>query len=101
MKLLTRAALALTLVVQPFAPVLARYHHHHAYYHSYRHHALSPPSAYGGGYYTAVSGHQVHRPIQVSSRPAGATARCRDSSWSFSESHRGTCSHHGGVASWL
>jgi hypothetical protein len=32
---------------------------------------------------------------------AGATAQCRDGSYSFSEHHRGTCSHHGGVASWL
>ena len=100
MKLRARTALALVLVVQPFAPVLAQNYRHHAYSYSYRSHALSA-SANGGGYYTAVSGHQVHRPIQASSRPAGATARCRDSSWSFSESHRGTCSHHGGVASWL
>ena len=98
MKLLPRPVVALVLVVQSFAPLLARNYRHHAYSYSYRSHALS---ANRGGYYTAVSGHQVHRPIQASSRPAGATARCRDSSWSFSESHRGTCSHHGGVASWL
>ena len=50
--------------------------------------------------YTNVSGHLVHRPITASSRPRGATAECGDGSWSFSEHHRGTCSHHGGVASW-
>lgn len=33
------------------------------------------------------------------SRPAGASARCSDGSWSFSQHHRDTCSHHGGVAS--
>lgn len=33
--------------------------------------------------------------------PAGASAKCRDGSFSFSRSRRGTCSHHGGVASWL
>jgi len=33
--------------------------------------------------------------------PAGATALCRDGSYSFSASHRGTCSHHGGVGQWL
>lgn len=33
--------------------------------------------------------------------PAGATARCRDGTYSFSQSRRGTCSHHGGVAKWL
>lgn len=53
------------------------------------------------GYYRAASGHEVHRPEHADSRPAGATAQCRDGSWSFSESHRGTCSHHGGVGSWM
>lgn len=32
---------------------------------------------------------------------AGATARCRDGTYSYSRSRRGTCSHHGGVAAWL
>jgi hypothetical protein len=29
------------------------------------------------------------------------TAICRDGTYSFSMHHRGTCSHHGGVARWL
>jgi hypothetical protein len=33
--------------------------------------------------------------------PPGATAECRDGSYSFSLRHTGTCSHHGGVARWL
>jgi hypothetical protein len=33
--------------------------------------------------------------------PAGASARCRDGSYSYSASRRATCSHHGGVAEWL
>ena len=33
--------------------------------------------------------------------PNGATAHCRDGSYSFSQSRRGTCSWHGGVADWL
>jgi Protein of unknown function (DUF3761) len=33
--------------------------------------------------------------------PPGATARCRDGTYSFSQHHQGTCSHHGGVAAWL
>ena len=33
--------------------------------------------------------------------PAGATAQCRDGTYSFSRSRRGTCSHHGGVSRWL
>ena len=35
------------------------------------------------------------------SPPAGASARCRDGTYSLSRSRRGTCSHHGGVADWL
>lgn len=30
----------------------------------------------------------------------GATAMCNDGSYSYSANHRGTCSHHGGVAQW-
>ena len=33
--------------------------------------------------------------------PPGATAKCRDGTYSFSQHHSGTCSHHGGVAVWL
>lgn len=68
-------------------------------YHSHSHHN------YGGSrssdYYTAASGDRVHRPVRASQTPAGASARCSDGSYSFSESRRGTCSHHGGVARWL
>jgi hypothetical protein len=51
--------------------------------------------------YRNVSGHCVHRPMQADQPPTGASARCRDGSYSFSEHHRGTCSHHGGVATWF
>jgi uncharacterized protein DUF3761 len=37
----------------------------------------------------------------ASSAPPGATARCRDGTYSFSKHRSGTCSHHGGVAAWL
>ncbi len=33
--------------------------------------------------------------------PAGATAQCKDGTWSKSKTHSGTCSHHGGVDHWL
>ncbi len=33
--------------------------------------------------------------------PPGATARCNDGTYSYSQTHSGTCSHHGGVAAWL
>ena len=51
--------------------------------------------------YKNSSGQRVQSPIKSSSVPAGATAQCRDGSYSFSQNHRGTCSHHGGVAKWL
>jgi len=37
----------------------------------------------------------------VSSAPPGATALCRDGTYSYSQHRSGTCSHHGGVAKWL
>ena len=52
-------------------------------------------------YYVNSSGHLVHRPEHANRPPASATAHCRDGTWSFSEHHQGTCSHHGGVAAWL
>jgi hypothetical protein len=68
-----------------------------------RSHHYSHVGDYGGAddYYVNHVGHSVHRPVMTARRPAGATARCRDGSWSFSESRRGTCSHHGGVSQWL
>jgi hypothetical protein len=33
--------------------------------------------------------------------PPGATAQCRDGTYSYSQHHSGTCSYHGGVAVWL
>lgn len=54
-------------------------------------------------YYTNVDGNTVHAPAYSLDNdiPAGATARCRDGTYSFSQNRRGTCSHHGGVATWL
>lgn len=52
-------------------------------------------------YYTNSKGHRVQSPTRYTSAPAGATALCRDGTYSFSQSRRGTCSHHGGVARWL
>jgi hypothetical protein len=36
-----------------------------------------------------------------STAPAGATAICRDGTYSYSQHRSGTCSHHGGVSVWL
>lgn len=52
-------------------------------------------------YYTNVDGNRVHSPVYSSSVPAGATAQCRDGTYSFSQHRSGTCSGHGGVAEWL
>ncbi|MFD9514435.1 DUF3761 domain-containing protein [Streptomyces mirabilis] len=35
-----------------------------------------------------------------SPHPHGATAKCKDSTWSYSAHARGTCSHHRGVKYW-
>ena len=40
-------------------------------------------------------------PAASASAPRGATALCRDGTYSFSQHRSGTCSHHGGVARWL
>jgi len=63
--------------------------------------APAPASGSDSDYYTNVSGHRVHRPLAAYSAPAGATAQCRDGTYSFSEHARGTCSHHEGVARWI
>ena len=53
--------------------------------------------------YTNVDGNEIHSPANSidGSVPAGATARCRDGTFSFSKHKGGTCSHHGGVEAWL
>lgn len=53
------------------------------------------------GSYINSQGQKVKRPENCSGAPPGATAQCRNGSYSFSRNHRGTCSHHGGVAKWL
>ncbi len=60
-----------------------------------------PQSSCPNGTYINTAGNTVCRPATSTSAPAGATARCVDGTYSYSQSRRGTCSHHGGVASWL
>jgi len=54
-------------------------------------------------HYKNKDGQDVHSPSKSKSGkvPQGASAQCRDGSYSFSTHHRGTCSHHGGVTQWL
>jgi hypothetical protein len=53
--------------------------------------------------YTNKAGESVHAPAhsETGNVPDGATARCGDSSYSFSHSRSGACSRHGGVAEWM
>lgn len=53
--------------------------------------------------YVNSDGNTVHSPAFTPNGqpPAGATAQCRDGSWSFSQHHSGTCSGHGGVDHWV
>src|ERR1043165_4487681 len=59
----------------------------------------SPPTS--GRSYVNVDGVRVPSPVFSERKPDGATARCGDGSYSFSQHRRGTCSHHGGVAEWF
>jgi hypothetical protein len=51
--------------------------------------------------YINTNGERVQSPTYYDSAPAGASAQCRDGTYSFSKNRRGTCSGHGGVARWL
>jgi len=53
------------------APSDARRHYYHHY---------SSTHSDSSDYYTARSGHRVHRPMQSRSAPRGASAQCRDGS---------------------
>lgn len=55
------------------------------------------------GSYVNRDGVIVHSPAHTVSGavPLGASAQCRDGSYSFSLHYRGTCSHHGGVSKWF
>jgi hypothetical protein len=61
----------------------------------------SHSSSHSRQYYTNVDGKRVHRPVHATHTPARATAKCGDGTYSFSQHSRGTCSHHGGVSSWI
>ena len=67
------------------------------------HTSTNSAAACPAGYYRNVDSVCVHRPVktQGAAIPQGASAQCRDGSYSFSKHHQGTCSHHGGVARWF
>jgi hypothetical protein len=51
-------------------------------------------------HYINSSGHLIHSPSCYGQHIHHISAHCRDGSLSSSEHHRGTCSHHHGVAYW-
>ncbi|MBV8949736.1 MAG: DUF3761 domain-containing protein [Actinobacteria bacterium] len=55
-----------------------------------------------GGYVNSI-GNYVCSPYTPAGggAPSGATAKCSDGTYSFSQHRSGTCSGHGGVAQWL
>ena len=61
----------------------------------------APAQTCTNGTYVNSAGNTVCSPEVSSSAPSGATAKCKDGTYSFSQSRRGTCSSHGGVAAWL
>lgn len=65
------------------------------------HGTKAPEPSCPNGTYVNSAGNTVCRPYEAPSAPAGATAQCEDGTYSYSQSRRGTCSHHGGVARWL
>jgi len=62
---------------------------------------VAPAQNCPNGDYINSSGNTVCSPYSASSAPPGATAKCNDGTYSFSQHRSGTCSHHGGVAQWL
>lgn len=53
------------------------------------------------GYYTNSEGQKISSPVKSIMAPKGATAKCKDGTYSFSKHRSGTCSGHKGVAKWL
>ncbi len=65
--------------------------------------SMTSPGLSNENYYKNSAGNEVHSPAYSNNGgvPSGASAICGDGTYSFSQSSRGTCSHHGGVAEWL
>jgi uncharacterized protein DUF3761 len=59
--------------------------------------AETNPAVAAGGSAASGKAPTVTRPADA---PANATAKCRDGTYSASQQHSGSCSHHGGVAEW-
>jgi hypothetical protein len=52
-------------------------------------------------YYSNNNGVKVQSPTSSFTIPRGASAQCKDGTYSFSKHRSGTCSGHKGVKRWL
>ena len=50
---------------------------------------------------SSVASKSIPTETAGSTDPTGATAKCKDGTFSHSQHHGGSCSNHGGVADWL
>lgn len=53
------------------------------------------------GYYTNSNSDKISSPLKTTVAPKGASAKCKDGTYSFSKHRSGTCSGHKGVNKWL
>jgi hypothetical protein len=62
-------------------------------------------AARSGGFWSGLAGRKARSPERTSrsskSGKRAPTATCKDGSTSYSQTHSGTCSGHGGVEKWL
>ena len=99
---LTRRFALLVALVLTLLPVFGQTSQQSENGSSQQQHNIQPkPKCIDNGTYVNSKGEVVKKPENCSAVPEGATAQCRDGSYSFSHSRRGTCSRHGGVAKWL
>ena len=63
--------------------------------------AAIAPAATATAAKSSVASKSVPMATASNTDPTGATAKCKDGTYSKSQHHTGACSHHGGVAEWL
>jgi len=63
--------------------------------------AATPAAAAPAGAKSSTVSKSAPTATASNTDPTGATAKCKDGTYSKSHHHSGTCSHHGGVAEWL
>jgi hypothetical protein len=65
------------------------------------HRSAKPQHSPKPAHSAAGTGGAGSQPTAPAGARPGATALCNDGTYSFSQHHQGTCSHHHGVAQWL